>query len=250
MKLLVGIKRVLDYRVKPRLRADGMEVDLQGVKMGPNPFDEIALEQAIRMKETGEAADVVVVSLGPSPCEDVLRVALAMGADRAIHGLIEQDLEPRAVAHVLKHIIATEQPDMVLLGKQAIDDDSNQVGQYLAGLLEWPQATFASELSWHAQDNTLTVVREVDGGLHTMRCQLPAVVTADLRLNEPRFPSLPNIMKAKAKPLDVVHLQDLGLDIAPRIQVLGCESPQRERQVRMLPDVAALVDALQAEGVL
>jgi electron transfer flavoprotein beta subunit len=214
MKLLVPVKRVIDYNVKPRVKADGSGVDLANVKMSMNPFDEIAVEEAIRLKEKGAATEIVAVSIGPAKAMETLRTALAMGADRAILVTSDQDVEPLGVAKILQKIVAEEHPGLVILGKQAIDDDANQTGQMLAALLEWPQGTFASKVE--VDGESVNVTREVDGGLETVKLKLPAIVTTDLRLNEPRYASLPNIMKAKSKPLAQKTPADYGVDIAPR----------------------------------
>src|SRR5665647_1484235 len=215
MKVLVAVKRVVDYNVTIRVRADGSGVELANVKMSMNPFDEIGVEEAVRLKEAGKATEVVAVTIGPAQAQETLRTALAMGADRAILVKNDEYVEPLGVAKILKGIVAAEKPDIVILGKQAIDDDCNQTGQMLAGLLGWAQGTFASKVEPAA--DSVSVTREVDGGLETVRLKLPAIVTTDLRLNEPRYPSLPNIMKAKKKPLDVKKPDDFGVDIAPRL---------------------------------
>ena len=249
MKLLVPVKRVVDFNVKVRVRSDGSGVDIANVKMSMNPFDEIACEEAIRLKEQGVAAEVVAVSLGEARCAETLRTALAMGADRAI--LVESavELQPLAVAKLLAALVAKEQPGLVLMGKQAIDDDSNQAPQMLAALLGWPQATFISKLA--VAGGAATVVREVDEGLERLEVRLPAVVSVDLRLNEPRYASLPNIMKAKKKQLDVLKPEDLGVDVTPRLQYLKFEEPPRRQAGVKLGSVAELVARLKAEtGVL
>ncbi|MBX5146422.1 electron transfer flavoprotein subunit beta/FixA family protein [Rhizobium lentis] len=249
MKILVPVKRVVDYNVKIRVKPDGTGVELANVKMSMNPFDEISVEEALRLKEAGKAEEVVVVSIGPAKAEETLRTALAMGADRAI--LIETDetLEPLAVAKILKGIADAEQPGLVITGKQAIDDDSNQTGQMLAALLGMPQATFASKIE--IGDGKATVTREVDGGLQTIEIKLPAVVTTDLRLNEPRYASLPNIMKAKKKPLDKKAPADFGVDTTPRLKVLKTEEPSGRKAGVKVKSVAELVDKLKNEaGVL
>jgi electron transfer flavoprotein beta subunit len=251
MKILVAVKRVVDYAVKIRVKADGSGIELANVKMSMNPFDEIAVEEAVRLKEKGTASEVVVVSIGSSKAQETLRTGLAIGADRAI--LVETAegaiVEPLAVAKILKAIAAAEQPQLVIMGKQAIDDDCNQTGQMLAALLGWPQGTFASKIEPDAA--SVSVTREVDGGLETVKLRLPAVVTTDLRLNEPRYPSLPNIMKAKKKPLDIKKPEDFGVDLAPRLQVVKTtEPPQRKGGVKVA-DVAELVRKLKTEaGVL
>ena len=249
MKVLVTVKRVVDYNVKIRVKADGTGVELANVKMSMNPFDEISVEEALRLKEAGKAEEVVVVSIGPAKAEETLRTGLAMGADRAI--LIETDdvVEPLAVAKILKGVIEAEQPGLVITGKQAIDDDSNQTGQMLSALLGWPQATFASKLE--IKDGSADVTREVDGGLQTINVKLPAVVTTDLRLNEPRYASLPNIMKAKKKPLDKKTPADFGVDTKPRLTVLKTEEPGGRKAGIKVASVAELVDKLKNEaGVL
>jgi electron transfer flavoprotein beta subunit len=250
MKVLVAVKRVIDYNVKVRVKADGSGVELTGVKMALNPFDEIAVEEAVRMKEAGVATEVVAVSCGAAVCQEQLRTALAMGADRAI--LVETDaaqaetLQSLAVAKLLKAVCDREQPGLVILGKQAIDDDANQTGQMLAALLGWPQATFASKVV--ISDGRATVTREIDGGLETLALKLPAVVTTDLRLNEPRYATLPNIMKAKKKPLDVMKPADLGVDIAPRLTTLKVTEPPKRQAGAKVADVAELVAKLKNEA--
>ncbi len=249
MKILVPVKRVVDFNVKVRVKSDGSGVDLANVKMSMNPFDEIAVEEAVRIKERGEATEVVAVSIGSAKSQDTLRTALAMGADRAILIKTDQSVEPLGVAKLLKSVVESEKPDLVIMGKQAIDDDCNQSGQMLAGLLGWPQGTFASKIELNG--SKIKVVREVDGGLETLILSKPAVVTADLRLNEPRYASLPNIMKAKKKPIDETTPEALGVDIAPRLKVLSIAEPKvREAGVKV-DSVAALVDKLKNEaGVL
>jgi electron transfer flavoprotein beta subunit len=248
MKLLVPVKRVLDYNVKPRVKADGSGVDLANVKMSMNPFDEIAVEEAIRLKEKGVATEVVVVSIGELKAQDTLRTALAMGADRAI--LITSDVrpEPLGVAKLLAKVVEEEQPQLVILGKQAIDDDNNQTGQMLAALLGWGQGTFASKVE--VEGDTANVTREVDGGLETVALPLPAIVTTDLRLNEPRYASLPNIMKAKSKPLAQKTPADYGVDLTPRITVLKVEEPAKRAAGIKVDDVDALVDKIKSLGVI
>ncbi|GEO86329.1 MULTISPECIES: electron transfer flavoprotein subunit beta/FixA family protein [Alphaproteobacteria] len=249
MKILVTVKRVVDYNVKIRVKADGTGVELANVKMSMNPFDEIAVEEALRLKEAGKAEEVVVVSIGPAKAEETLRTALAMGADRAV--LVETDdaVEPLAVAKLLKGVIEAEAPGLVITGKQAIDDDSNQTGQMLAALLGWGQATFASKVELGADKATVT--REVDGGLQTIDVKLPAIITTDLRLNEPRYASLPNIMKAKKKPLDKKTPADLGVDTTARLKVLKTEEPGGRKAGVKVKSVAELVDKLKNEaGVL
>ena len=247
MKILVPVKRVIDYNVKPRVKADGSGVDLANVKMSMNPFDEIAVEEALRIKEAGKAEEVVAVSVGPAKAQETLRTALAMGADRAI--LIETDetLEPLAVAKLLAKVAGEENPGLILLGKQAIDDDSNQTGQMLAALLGWGQATFANTVA--VEGDSVTVAREIDGGLQTVKLGTPAIVTTDLRLNEPRYASLPNIMKAKKKPLDVKTPGDYGVDIAPRLTTLKVTEPPVRSAGIKVADVDALVGKLKEMGV-
>ena len=248
MKLLVAVKRVIDFNVKPRVKMDGSGVDLANVKMSMNPFDEIAVEEAIRLKEKGVATEIVAVSIGPAKAQETLRTALAMGADRAILVQTEEEVEPLAVAKILKGIAGEENPDLIILGKQAIDDDSNQVGQMLAALLGWPQGTFASKVEVAGSD--LNVTREIDGGLETVRLATPAVVTTDLRLNEPRYASLPNIMKAKSKPLAAKTPDDLGVDIARRLETLKVtEHAKRQAGVKG-GSVDELVGKLKALGVV
>lgn len=246
MKVLVAVKRVVDYNVKVRPKSDGSDVDLANVKMSINPFCEIAVEEAVRLAEKGIATEVVAVSVGSQQCQEQLRTALALGADRAI--LVETDaaLEPLAIAKCLKAVCDSESPDLILMGKQAIDGDNNQTGQMLSALLGCSQATFASELS--VADGKATVVREVDGGLQTVELTLPAIVTSDLRLNEPRYASLPNIMKAKRKPLDVTNPADLGVDVTARVNLLGVELPAERQAGIKVEDVAMLVDKLKNEA--
>ena len=251
MKVLVPVKRVVDYNVKIRVKPDGSGIDLANVKMSMNPFDEIAVEEAVRLKEKGTATEIVVVSVGPPKAQETIRAAQAIGADRGI--LVETPegaiVEPLAVAKLLKAIVDAEKPELVILGKQAIDDDCNQTGQMLAALLGWPQGTFASKLA--IESGSISVTREVDGGLETVQLQMPAVVTTDLRLNEPRYPSLPNIMKAKKKPLDVKKPADLGVDIAPRLKVLKIAEPASRKAGVKVGSVAELVAKLKTEaGVL
>ncbi len=246
MKILVPVKRVVDYNVKVRVKSDHSGVDTANVKMSMNPFDEIAVEEAVRLKEKGVATEVVVVSCGPQACQETLRTAMAIGADRAVLVETGEELQPLAVAKLLKALVDKEQPQLVILGKQAIDDDCNQTGQMLAALCSLPQATFASKLE--VADGQATVTREVDSGLETIRVGLPAVVTADLRLNEPRYVTLPNIMKAKKKPLDTLTPEGLGIDVAPRLKTLKvCEPPRRSAGVTV-PDVAALIEKLKNEA--
>ena len=249
MKVLVPVKRVIDYNVKARVKADQTGVDLANVKMSMNPFCEIAVEEAVRLKEKGVATEIVAVSIGPAQAQETLRTALAMGADRAILVQTDQDLEPLAVAKVLKALIAEESPELVLMGKQAIDGDNNATGQILAALLDWPQGAFASEVELSA--GKAKVTREVDGGLQTLEVDLPAIITADLRLNEPRYASLPNIMKAKKKPLDVKELASLGVDTAPRLKVLKVSEPPKRGCGVKVETAAYLVGKLKNEaGVL
>lgn len=249
MKILVPVKRVVDYNVKIRVKPDGSGVDLANVKMSMNPFDEISVEEALRLKEAGKAEEVVVVSIGPAKAEETLRTALAMGADRAI--LVETDdaVEPLTVAKILKGVVDAEKPGLIIVGKQAIDDDSNQTGQMLAALLGSAQATFASKIA--IEGDNATVTREIDGGLQTIKVKLPAVVTTDLRLNEPRYATLPNIMKAKKKPLDKKSPADFGISTAPRLKVLKTEEPSGRKAGVKVKSVAELVDKLKNEaGVL
>ncbi|WP_150523254.1 electron transfer flavoprotein subunit beta/FixA family protein [Roseibium sediminis] len=249
MKILVPVKRVIDYNVKVRVKADGSGVDLANVKMSMNPFDEISVEEALRLKEAGKATEVVVVSIGPKKATETLRTGLAMGADRGILVETDETVEPLAVAKILKSIVEAEEPGLVIVGKQAIDDDCNQTGQMLAALLGWAQGTFASKVD--LGDGTVDVTREVDGGLQTIKLKLPAIVTTDLRLNEPRFASLPNIMKAKKKPIDEKTPADFGVDIAPRLTVLKTEEPPARQAGVKVGSVAELVDKLKNEaGVL
>ena len=247
MKILVPVKRVIDYNVRPRVKADGSGVDLANVKMSMNPFDEIAVEEAIRLKEKGVATEIVAVSIGPAKAQETLRTALAMGADRAILVQTEEEVEPLAVAKILKGIAGEENPDLIILGKQAIDDDSNQTGQMLAALLGWPQGTFASKVEVAGSD--LNVTREVDGGLETVKLATPAVVTTDLRLNEPRYASLPNIMKAKSKPLATKSPGDFGVDVAPRIETLKVNEPPKRQAGIKVASVDELVERLKGMGI-
>ncbi len=247
MKLLVAVKRVIDYNVKPRVRMDGSGVDLANVKMSMNPFDEIAVEEAIRLKEKGAATEIVAVSVGPAKASETLRTALAMGADRAILIQTDEEVEPLAVAKILKGVVDEEQPGVVILGKQAIDDDSNQVGQMLGALLGWPQGTFASKLEVAGSD--INVTREVDGGLETLKLTTPAIITTDLRLNEPRYASLPNIMKAKSKPMAVKSPGDYGVDVAPRLETLKVIEPAKRQAGIKVGSVDELVAKLKVMGV-
>ena len=246
MKALVPVKRVVDYNVKVRVKADGSDVDIGNVKMSMNPFDEIAMEEAVRLKEAGKISEIVVVSLGVKQCEETLRTALAMGGDRAIHVQTDDYLEPLAVAKLLRKVAEREQPQLILLGKQAIDDDANQTAQMLAALLNAPQGTFASKVE--LGENEVTVVREVDGGLETVALKLPAVVSADLRLNEPRYVKLPNIMQAKKKPLEKLAVEELGVDIAPKLQRLKVAEPKPRSGGVKVQSVAELVAKLKNEA--
>ena len=246
MKIMVGVKRVVDYNVKVRPKADGSGVDTANVKMSMNPFDEIAVEEAVRLKEAGAATEIVAVTLGAAACQETLRVALAMGADRGVLVETDAELEPLAVAKLLKVLVEREQPELVLLGKQAIDDDSNQTGQMLAALLNWPQGTFASRVELRGKQ--LHVTRELDAGSQVLMLNMPAVVTADLRLNEPRYVKLPNIMKAKKKPLDTTTSAELGVDISPRLELLGVAEPARREAGIRVADAAELVDKLRREA--
>jgi electron transfer flavoprotein beta subunit len=252
MKVLVPVKRVIDYNVKVRVKADGTGVDLANVKMSINPFDEIAVEEAIRLKEAGKADEVVVVSIGVKQAQETLRTALAMGADRAILIIaaddVHTDIEPLAVAKLLKAVIDAEQPGLVITGKQAIDNDMNATGQMLAALLGWSQATFASELM--IDDGHATVTREIDGGLQTIKVKLPAIITADLRLNEPRYASLPNIMKAKKKPLEEKAVADYGIDISPRLTAVKTTEPATRTAGEIVGSVDELVEKLKAAGAI
>jgi electron transfer flavoprotein beta subunit len=246
MKILVPVKRVVDYNVKVRVKADGTGVETANVKMSMNPFDEIACEEAVRLKEAGVATEIVAVSIGPTQCQETLRTALAIGADRAILVETTAEVQPLAVAKILKKLVEKESPKLVILGKQAIDDDSNQTGQMLAALLGWPQATFASKVKLAGEGAEVT--REVDGGLETLAINLPAIVTTDLRLNEPRYVTLPNIMKAKKKTLDITKPDDLGVDVAPRLKTLKVQEPPKRKGGAMVKDVGELVDKLKNEA--
>jgi electron transfer flavoprotein beta subunit len=246
MKVLVAVKRVIDYNVKIRVKADKTGVETANVKMSMNPFDEIAVEEAIRLKEGSKVTEIVAVSIGPAQSQETIRTALAMGVDRGIHVLTDQIVEPLAVAKLLKAIVAKEAPQLVILGKQAIDDDCNQTGQMLAALLDWPQATFASKLQLEAESAKVT--REVDGGLETIEVKLPAVMTTDLRLNEPRYASLPNIMKAKKKAIDQTTPEALSVDIAPRLTILQVSEPQKRQGGKKLGSVEELVEKLMNEA--
>jgi electron transfer flavoprotein beta subunit len=246
MKILVAVKRVVDYNVKVRVKSDNSGVDIANVKMSMNPFDEIAVEEAVRLKEAGVATEVVVVTAGVAQCQETLRTALAIGADRAILVETDAELQPLAVAKILKALSEKEQAQIIILGKQAIDDDSNQTGQMLASLMNIPQATFASKVV--IADGKATVTREVDGGLETIALSLPAVITTDLRLNEPRYVTLPNIMKAKKKTIDTITPDSLGVDIAPRLKTIKVEEPPKRSAGVMVADVAALVEKLKNEA--
>lgn len=246
MKILVAVKRVVDYNVKVRVKSDNSGVDIANVKMSMNPFDEIAVEEAVRLKEAGIATEILVVTAGVSQCQETLRTALAIGADRGILVETDAELQPLAVAKILKALVEKEAAQIIILGKQAIDDDSNQTGQMLASLLDIPQATFASKLV--IADGKATVTREVDGGLETIALTLPAVITTDLRLNEPRYVTLPNIMKAKKKTLDILKPEDLGVDIIPRLKTIKVEEPPKRSAGVMVADVAALVEKLKNEA--
>ena len=246
MKVLVPVKRVVDYNVKVRVKSDNSGVDVANVKMSMNPFDEIALEEATRLKEGGKVLEVVAVSVGVAQCQETLRTGMAIGADRGILVETAGDTEPLAVAKIVKALADKEQPQLIILGKQAIDDDSNQTGQMLAALLGWPQATFASKVV--LEDGKVTVTREVDGGLETVALTLPAIITTDLRLNEPRYVTLPNIMKAKKKPLETVKPEDLGVDVAPRLKTLKVVEPAKRSAGVKVPDVATLVQKLRTEA--
>ncbi len=246
MKVLVAVKRVVDYNVKVRVKSDNTGVDISNVKMSMNPFDEIGIEEAVRLKEKGVVTEIIAVSAGVAQCQETLRTALAIGADRAILVETSEELQPLAVAKLLKALIDKEQPGLIILGKQAIDDDCNQTGQMLAALADLPQATFASKVE--VSEGKASVTREVDGGSETISVSLPAVITTDLRLNEPRYVTLPNIMKAKKKPLEVIKPEDLGVDVTPRIKTLKvCEPPKRSAGIKVA-DVAALVDKLKNEA--
>jgi electron transfer flavoprotein beta subunit len=246
MKVLVTVKRVVDFNVKVRVKADGSGVETANVKMSMNPFDEIANEEAIRLKEAGKADEVVAVSLGEAKCQETLRTALAMGADRAIHVQSDAELQPLAVAKLLQAVVLREQPGLIILGKQAIDDDSNQTGQMLAALLGWSQGTFASRIE--IADGEVQVTREVDAGLEKVALKLPAVVTADLRLNEPRYASLPNIMKAKRKPIDTLTPEELGVEVSPRLKILRVEEPPKRQAGVRVESVSELVEKLKNEA--
>ncbi len=246
MKILVPVKRVVDYNVKVRVKSDQTGMETANVKMSANPFDEIAIEEAVRLREAGIATEVIAVSCGVTACQETLRTALAIGADRAILVETDAELQPLAVAKILKAIADKEGPGLIIAGKQAIDDDSNQTGQMTAALLGWPQATFASKVT--IADGKAQVTREVDGGLETLSINLPAVITTDLRLNEPRYATLPNIMKAKKKPFEIIKVADLGVDITPRLKTLKVSEPPKRTAGVMVPDVATLVAKLRSEA--
>ena len=246
MKVLVAVKRVIDYNVKIRVKADNTGVETANVKMSMNPFDEIAVEEAIRMKEKGQATEIIAFSAGPAQCQETIRTALAMGADRGVLVQTDAELQPLAVAKLMKAVVDKEQPGLVIVGKQAIDDDSNQTGQMLAALANLPQATFASRVV--VADGKATVSREVDGGAETLSLKLPAVITTDLRLNEPRYVTLPNIMKAKKKPLEIVEPEDLGVDVTPRLKTLKVSEPPKRSAGVKVADVSALVEKLKTEA--
>ncbi len=246
LKILIPIKRVIDYSVHIRIKSDHSGVETDNVKMSMNPFDEIAVEAAVRLKEAGIAAEIIAVSIGAPPCQETLRTALAMGADRAVLIQTEQTLQPLAVAKLLQHLTKQENPDLILMGKQAIDDDCNQTGQMLAGLLHWPQATFASNIV--IDNHTAIVTREIDGGLETLNVPLPAIITTDLRLNEPRYLSLPNIMKSRQKKIDILMAEDLSVDTADRLTVLTVEPPPARKAGVKVQSVAELIDRLKNEA--
>ena len=248
MKVLVAVKRVIDFNVKVRVKGDGSGVETQNVKMSMNPFDEIAVEEAVRLAEAGTADEVIAVSIGPEKTQETIRTALAMGASRGIHVLGDADMQPLCVAKILKAVIEREKPELVILGKQAIDDDQSQTGPMLAALLNWAQGTFASELECASGATAITVTREVDGGLETLSLKMPAILTTDLRLNEPRYASLPNIMKAKKKQLDTLTPADLDVDVAPRFRVLKVEEPPRRPAGQRAADVPQLMDLLANEA--
>jgi electron transfer flavoprotein beta subunit len=248
MKVLVPVKRVIDFNVAVRVKADGSGVDLTNVKMSINPFDEIAVEEALRLKESGKADEVIAVSIGPKECTETIRTALAMGADRGLLILCDEAIEPLTVAKTLKAVCAEESPGLVIMGKQAIDDDCNQTGQMLAALLDWPQGTFASKIE--VTEKRIAVTREVDGGLQTVDLKLPAIVTTDLRLNEPRYASLPNIMKARKKPIEVRSIADYGIDPTPRLKVLEVTEPPKRRAGMRLDSATDLVGKLREVGVI
>lgn len=246
MKILVPVKRVIDYNVKVRVKADQSGVETANVKMSMNPFDEIAIEEAVKLKEAGVATEIIAVSIGVTQCQETLRTALAMGADRAILIETAAEIQPLAVAKLLKSIVDKEAPQLVILGKQAIDDDSNQTGQMLAALLNWPQATFASKVT--IANGEAEVMREIDGGMETVAIKLPAIITTDLRLNTPRYATLPNIMKAKKKQMDIITPEALGVDVSPRLKTLKVVEPAKRKSGVMVADIAALIDKLKNEA--
>lgn len=246
MKILVPVKRVVDYNVKVRVKSDESGVDLANVKMSVNPFDEIAVEEAVRLKEAGKASEVIVVTIGPAKAQEQLRTSMAIGADRGIHLETDEEVEPLAIAKALKAIVDKETPDIVIMGKQAIDDDSNQTGQMLSALLAWPQATFASEVE--LGNGSASVTREIDGGLETLEVKLPAVITTDLRLNEPRYAKLPDIMKAKKKPLDTLSADDLGVSLGGRLETLKVSEPPKRQGGAKVESVDELIDKLKNEA--
>ena len=248
MKVLVPVKRVVDYNVKVRVKSDQTGVDIANVKMSMNPFDEIAVEEAVRLKEKGTVTEIVAVSCGVAQCQETLRTAMAIGADRGVLVQTDEELQPLAVAKILKSLADKEQPELIILGKQAIDDDANQTGQMLAALLGWPQATFASKVE--VADGKATVTREVDGGLETLALTLPAIVTTDLRLNEPRYVTLPNIMKAKKKPLDEKTAADYGVDVSPRLEILSTSEPEARKAGEVVGSVDELVAKLKEAGAV
>ncbi len=246
MKVLVSVKRVIDYNARVKVKADQSGVDLTGVRMGMNPFDEIAVEEAVRLKEKGVAQEVVAVSVGPQQAQDVLRTAMAMGADRAIHVACDEDLQPLSIARLLKVVVEKEKPDIAMIGKQSIDDDCNQTGQMLAALLGWPQGAFASKVE--VTDGSVKVTRETDGGMETLAVKLPAVITADLRLNQPRYASLPNIMKAKKKPIEEMSAVQMGVDLKVNLKVLKVSEPSQRKSGVKVADVSALIEKLRNEA--
>jgi electron transfer flavoprotein beta subunit len=246
MKILVAVKRVIDYNVKIRVRPDQTGVETANVKMSMNPFDEIAVEEGVRLRENGGAEELIAISVGPKQAQETIRTALAMGADRGIHVATDEEIEPLAIAKILKAIAVKENPDLIILGKQAIDDDSNQTGQMLAALLDWPQGTFASEMT--IDDGMVRIIREIDGGLETLKLKIPAIITTDLRLNTPRYASLPNIMKAKKKTIDEISPVDLQVDISARLTTLKVEEPSSREAGVIVEDVAQLVDKLRNEA--
>jgi electron transfer flavoprotein beta subunit len=246
MKVLVAVKRVIDYNVKIRVKADKTGVETANVKMSMNPFDEIAIEEAVRMKEAGKATEVIAFSAGPTQCQETIRTALAMGADRGIHVVTDVELQPLAVAKLLKAVADKEQPGLIIVGKQAIDDDANQTGQMAAALLGWAQGTFANKLS--IADGSIEVKREIDGGLENLKLKLPAVITTDLRLNEPRYASLPNIMKAKKKPIEAIKPEDLGVDVSPRLKTVKVDEPPKRKGGIKVKNVQDLVEKLRNEA--